>query len=295
MFSNFNISSRGRVYSLAPALLIFLFLALLPIANLFLTSFFDVSWKDGEKVTSWVGLSNFAAMPGDPLFVAGIKNTLILVVTATSAQVFLGLILALLCSKIGKQSQTYRALLILPILIPGIVIGAIWRLMYNSEFGIINTILEFVGIPGHDWLGSTYTALASVIVVDIWHWTPFSFLLLLAAIESLPSDVSEAAKVDGATSWQELWYITLPLLMPAIVMTFLFRAVIAFKVFDEVYLLTSGGPGTSTEVISFTIFQRFFLQDKVGYGSAISVSLVFFVSIVIVIALNARKEKEMTQ
>ena len=285
----------GRYLSLTPALLAFILLALLPVVNLFITSFHDVSWQAGAKQMEWVGLDNYAAMRDDPLFKAGIFNTIILVIVATSAQVIIGLFLALACSSIGVKSRSYRALLILPLLIPGIVIGAIWRLMYNAEFGIFNQVLEGIGLSGHDWLGSPSTALAAVIVVDIWHWTPFAFLLLLAAVESLPQDVSEAARVDGATRWQEFRHVTLPLLYPAIFMTFLFRAVMASKVFDEVFLLTSGGPGTSTEVISFTIFQRYFLQDNPGYGSAMSVSIIFVVSIIIVIALNVSRSKELVK
>ena len=240
---------------------------------------------------SWVGFDNYAAIGDDPLFKAGVFNTIILVLVATSAQVVIGLALALACSSYGDKSRPFRAMLILPLLIPGIVIGAIWRLMYNSQFGIINQTLEAIGLSGHDWLGSSSTALAAVIVVDIWHWTPFAFLLLLASVESLPRDVGEAAKIDGATAWQEFRYVTLPLLYPAIFMTFLFRAVMASKVFDEVFLLTSGGPGTSTEVVSFTIFQRYFLQDNAGYGSALSVSIIFVVSVIIVIALSSKRSK----
>ena len=129
----------------------------------------------------------------------------------------------------------------------------------------------------------------SVILVDIWHWTPFCFLLFLAGIESLPQDVFEAARIDGAGPWQELWYVTLPLMIPTLVVTFAFRLVLAFKVFYEVYLLTSGGPGTSTEVLSFTLYQRFFTEDKAGYGSAMSVAIIFLVSLLLVIALSARR------
>lgn len=286
-----HLNPLGKYLSLTPAVLVFVILALLPVVNLFITSFHDVTWQGGEKIMTGVGFKNYIAIGDDPLFKAGIVNTLILVIVATSAQVVIGLGLALICSAIGEKSRSYRALLILPLLIPGIVIGAIWRLMYNAEFGVFNLLLETIGLSGHDWLGSSSTALASVIVVDIWHWTPFSFLLLLAAVESLPKDVSEAAKIDGATAWQEFKHVTLPLLYPAIFMTFLFRAVIAFKVFDEVFLLTSGGPGTSTEVVSFTIFQRYFLQDDAGYGSALSVSIIFVVSIIIVVALNLNKSK----
>ena len=273
-----SLNPLGRYLSITPALLAFILLALLPVVNLFITSFHDVSWQAGTKQMEWVGLDNYAAMRNDTLFKAGIFNTIIIVIVATSAQVVIGLFLALACSSAGEKSRPYRALLILPLLIPGIVIGAIWRLMYNAQFGIFNQVLDSVGLAGHDWLGSPGTALAAVIVVDIWHWTPFAFLLLLAAVESLPQDVSEAAKIDGATRWQEFRYVTLPLLYPAIFMTFIFRAVMASKIFDEVFLLTSGGPGTSTEVISFTIFQRYFLQDNPGYGSAMSVSIIFVVS-----------------
>ena len=177
----------------------------------------------------------------------------------------------------------------MPILIPGIFIGAIWKLMYNYQFGVINQLVTLLGLDRIDWLGSPALALWSVIAVDVWHWTPFSFLLLLAAIESLPTEVSEAAKIDGANPWQEFWGITLPLLWPAIFVTFAFRAVIAFKVFDEVYLLTGGGPGTATEVISFTIYQRFFVQDNAGYGAAMSVALIFVVSMVIAIVLTRQR------
>lgn len=286
-----HLNSVEKYIALSPAIAVFVLLALLPVANLFIVSFYDVSWQAGAKEMKWVGLDNYAAIRDDTLFKAGVFNTAILVLVATSAQVIIGLALALACSSYGEKSKPFRALLILPLLIPGIVIGAIWRLMYNSQFGIINQTLKAIGFSGHDWLGSSSTALAAVILVDIWHWTPFAFLLLLASVESLPRDVSEAAKIDGATAWQEFRYVTLPLLYPAIFMTFLFRAVMASKVFDEVFLLTSGGPGTSTEVISFTIFQRYFLQDDVGYGSALSVTIIFVVSVIIVIALSSSRSK----
>jgi multiple sugar transport system permease protein len=140
-----------------------------------------------------------------------------------------------------------------------------------------------------DWLGSADTALLSVILVDIWHWTPFCFLLFLAGLESLPQDVFEAARMDGAGPWQELRYVTLPLMIPTLAVTFAFRLVLAFKVFDEVYLLTSGGPGTATEVVSFTLYQRFFTEDKAGYGSAMSVAVIFLVSLLLVVALSTRR------
>lgn len=278
-----------RWLTFGPALVMMLALSVLPIANLFLTSFQNIAWADGQQVRSWVGLTHYQALFSDSLFGAGISNTLIFAFGAVAGQMILGFAMALLCTKIVRGRVLYRAIFILPILIPGIVIGAIWKLMLNFDFGLVNKAFGLLGILPHDWLGSPETALLSVIAVDIWHWTPFCFLLFLAGLESLPQDVFEAAKMDGAGAWQELIYVTLPLMIPTIIVTFAFRLVLAFKVFDEVYLLTSGGPGTSTEVISFTLYQRFFTEDKAGYGSAMSVAVIFLVSLLLVVALSARR------
>ena len=283
------VSDRARYLSLAPAGSFLVALTLLPLANLVWLSFFHVEWSAGHQDRSFVGLANYLRLGGDSLFLAGIVNTIIFVLASTGAQVAIGLALALLCSRIGRYSRIYRTLLLLPILIPGIIIGAIWRLMYNFQFGIINQALAGFGIEPLDWLGSPSLALLSVILVDIWHWTPFSFLLLLVAVENLPGDVSEAARIDGASAWQEFRNVTFPMLLPAIVVTFAFRAIIALKVFDEIYLLTGGGPGTATEVVSFTIYQRLFVQDDIGYGSAMSVAVIFIVGIVIAAVLTRRR------
>jgi multiple sugar transport system permease protein len=286
-----NNRHAAKYLSLVPALIFLVLLSALPLFNLIALSFAEVTWSGGEAHWEWVGFDNYSALASDTLFKAGILNTIILVVVATSAQVFIGLMLALACSRLGRRSRAYRTLFLLPILIPGIIIGAIWRLMYNYQFGVVNQILDLVGLGPVDWLGSSSLALMSVIIVDIWHWTPFSFLLLLAAVEALPKDVSEAAQIDGATKWQEFRRVSLPLLWPAIFTTFVFRAIIAFKVFDEVYLLTGGGPGTATEVISFTIYQRFFVQDNPGYGSAMSVTVIFIIATIIGIAMTRQRSR----
>jgi multiple sugar transport system permease protein len=278
-----------RWLTFGPALAMMLALTILPIANLVVTSFQNVTWANGQPTRTWVGLRHYEALFSDQLFSAGLWNTLIFAFAAVAGQMVLGFALALLCSKIIRGRVVYRAIFILPILIPGIVIGAMWKLMYNFDFGLINAMLASVGIAPQDWLGDASTALLAVIVVDIWHWTPFCFLLLLAGIESLPQDMYEAAKIDGATPLQELVYITLPLMAPTIVITLAFRMVLAFKVFDEVYLLTSGGPGTATEVLSFTIYQRFFTEDKMGYGSAMSIAVIFIVALFLVAALGAKR------
>lgn len=276
----------------SPAFAFMLLFSALPLINLFVTSFQNVTWTGGQADYTAAGLSHYFALPSDVLFRAGILNTIIFAFFAVGGQAVLGLALALFTTKITRGRTIYRAIFILPILIPGIVIGAIWKLMLNFDFGLINKLLGMIAIAPHDWLGGSDTALLSVIVVDIWHWTPFCFLLFLAGLESLPQDVFEAANMDGANAWQEFIYVTLPLMIPTIVVTVAFRLVLAFKVFDEVYLLTGGGPGTSTEVISFTLYQRFFTEDQLGYGSAMSVAVIFMVCLLLVFALSAGRRFE---
>lgn len=280
-----------RILTLSPALLIFALFTILPIGTLILMAVHQVNWVDGQSVWAFVGLDNFKALASDGLFRAGVVNTLIFAVSAVGIQMILGFVLALLVSDIKLGKTLYRTIFLLPILVPGIVIGAIWKLMYNFDFGIINQALGAIGIGPQNWLGEPALALMSIIVVDIWHWTPFCFLLLLAGLQSLPQDIFEAARVDGATAWQRLRHVTLPLMIPTIAVTFVFRTILAFKVFDEIFLLTGGGPGTATEVLSFTIYRRFFTEDRVGYGSAMSLVTFLGVALIIIIAMNLTRRR----
>ncbi len=266
-------------------------LTLLPIANLIAMSFYDVTWVGGRPKWTFVATAHFEALPGHPFYFAGLRNTLVFAVTAVTCEMILGFFLALLTSKIAKGRVIYLTIFLLPIVVPPIVIGAIWKLMYSFDFGIINQTIEFFGFMPVDWLGNPKLALASVIVVDIWHWTPFVFLLMLAGIESLPQDIFEAAKIDGVGPWQEFIHMTLPLMLPTIVVTLVFRMILAFKVFDEVYLLTGGGPGTATEVLSFSIYRTFFAEDRVGLGSVMSIVALFVISLVTVLALAATRRR----
>jgi len=281
-----------RWLTLAPALAVLAILTLLPVFELLAMSVHEITWRDGQSHWRFIGAANYTALAGDQLFVAGITNTAVFAVAGVVVQMVLGFFLALFTSQAVRGQGFYRLVFLLPVLIPGIVIGAIWKLMYNPDFGIINQALGLVGLEPHDWLGEPSLALASVIAVDTWHWTPFCFLLLLAGLESLPRDVYEAVQVDGASAWQELIHVTLPMMMPTIVVTLMFRMIVAFKVFDEVYLLTGGGPGTSTEVISFSIYRRFFTEDRAGYGSALSLVVLFALTMAIVLAITALQRRE---
>jgi multiple sugar transport system permease protein len=149
-----------------------------------------------------------------------------------------------------------------------------WKLMYSLDFGVLNQIVMSFGLQPVNWLGSTSLALFSIIIVDVWHWTPFVFLILFAAVEGLPKEVIEAARIDGARNRELIFKIIIPLMRPALAVAALFRIILAFKVFDEVFLLTSGGPGTSTEVVSLHLYKVFFQQNQMGYGALLSLAII---------------------
>lgn len=206
-----------------------------------------------------------------------LRTTLIFVVASVTLEMILGFLLALVVSGVARGKGLVRTLMILPILVPPVAIGSMWKLVYNYDFGILNQALGLVGLGPVGWLSNTDLALWSVVIVDIWHWTPLVFLILFAGIEGLPREVLEAARVDGATTWKVVRRIVLPLMAPAIAVAFVFRSILAFKVFDQIFLLTSGGPGTATEVVSLRLYRVFFDQNELGYGALLSIVLILVV------------------
>ena len=274
------LSSTFKYWSLAPAVLVLAALTVLPALALLRMSVSTITFANGRELWAFTPARNFAALTSDPGLTATIVNTLLFVVVAVAIEMAAGLALALLVGGLTRGKGLMRTILIVPILVPPVAIGNMFKLMYNYDFGLFNQILGALGVPAVSWLGSTSLALWSIVLVDVWHWVPFVFLILFAAVEALPVDVLEAAHVDGANRWQMLVRIKLPLLKPALVVALLFRSILAFKAFDEVYLLTGGGPGTSSELVSLHLYRVFFEQNQLGYGALLSV-----LTIVVVLSL----------
>src|SRR4030095_14416830 len=228
-----------RHWSLVPAVALFVLLTLYPIANLFRMSVSTIAFSEGREVWTFTPLANLALLRSDEVVAPAVVNTLIFVVVAVALEIVLGLALAILVAGVARGKGLVRTVMILPILVPPVAIGSMWKLLFNYDFGFFNQTLIALGFGPVNWRGSTAIALWSLILVDVWHWVPFVFLILFAAVEGLPVDVLEAARVDGATRWQLIRRVMIPLLRPAIVVALLFRTIFAFKVFDEVFLLTS--------------------------------------------------------
>jgi multiple sugar transport system permease protein len=229
---------------------------------------------------AFIGFANYTKAFQDEIFGDSIKNMLIFAFGVTIVETLLGFVFAMALYTEVKAGKFLRTLALLPLFTPPVAVGMIWKLIYDPSAGFLNYyLMKFHFIKeGIAYLGSTKFALASLMAADVWQWTPFCFLLCLAAFQSLPFDPYEAAAVDGASSWQIFRRLTLPLVLPSVVVTFLFRLLIALKVFDLVYMLTFGGPGASTQVASFYIYKTGFVVFKTGYAAALTVLAFLLIS-----------------
>jgi multiple sugar transport system permease protein len=256
---------------LAPSLLIMLGVTLWPVISTFILSFFHVP-AGINQVRTFVGFGNYIEMLRDQTFWETIGRTLYFTVVSVGLELVLGLAIAQLIHSHPWGWKFLRFSLIIPWAVPTIVNGAMWRWIYSADFGALNGLLMQLGLIKHyiPWLTLPNMAMNLVIVADIWHTMPFVALVLQAALATLPEDLNEAAAVDGANAWQRFWQIRVPLLKPAILVALIVRTVDAFRVFDIVYILTSGGPAYKTLTITYLTYLNSFAFGKQGIGAALS-------------------------
>ncbi|MCA8290653.1 carbohydrate ABC transporter permease [Burkholderia vietnamiensis] len=262
------VRSLPFVALLGPALLVLAALALYPVAQVLVDSFCRVDYAAGRR--AFAGLANYRAVLGDDAFSAGFGNTLRFTIVASLAEVALGFGLALLFVRALPGRRIALPLAILPMMLSTLVCSAIWRNWLNFD-GFLNALLAVFGIEGVRWLSDPHLALWSLALVDVWQWTPMAFLIVLAGLQSIPHELYEAARTDGASEWQCLRDITLPLAAPQIGLALLLRSIDTFKLFDKVYALTGGGPGNATQTLSTYIYDTGFRFFDVGTASAASV------------------------
>lgn len=254
------------------------------------------SW---ELTTSFpaqfVGLQNFVTiLTQDLRFWNAMKNTGILVVLGVGIQVVLGVGLALLLNQMGRTRSAFVSLFLIPVMIAPVVAGFQFRMIYNDQNGPLNYLLQLAtggAVRGYAWIADPQVALYSIMITDIWQWTPFMILIVLAGLQAIPIELREAAEVDGATGWQAFWDITLPLLLPVIVIGILIRLMDAFKLFDIVYQLTGGGPGSVTETIAYYTYLQGFKFFSLGYTAAMSMIQLVVIIVVSQIFLGYQKRQ----
>jgi multiple sugar transport system permease protein len=262
---------------LVPAVVIFTILTVFPISRVLQLAFYHYRYITGEIY--YVGLKNFVKLLNDSIFIKSITNTFEFVILTTFSEFIIGLGLALLFHKEFKAKRYLLPIVIFPMMLPTIVISGIWKMIYHYEFGMLNNIFRIIGLSPVEWLTNKNIAIKSIVFVDIWQWTPLAFLVLFAGLQGVPREIYEAAQIDGAGRIQIFSNITLPLLKQHILLVILLRTIDTFRIFDKVYALTGGGPGISTETITYYIYREGFKFFNLGYASAASVIMLLLTGI----------------
>lgn len=244
-------------------------LTALPLVGAISISLFDWNLADPDG-PRFIGLDNYATMFASDGFWNAVGRTVYQVVGTVVGQLIIGMGVALLLARKFRGSGTLRSLYLIPMMMTPVVVGLTWRMLFDADRGMINYLLSSVGLPAPNWLGDATFAMPAIIITDLWLSTPFVAVILLAGILSIPGEVYEAARVDGANAWQMFRWITLPLLKPMILLALLFRLMDAIKRFDSIYVMTGGGPGNATETLDLHAYFAAFQSLQIGYGAAIA-------------------------
>lgn len=251
---------------LLPSLALLVAFAAYPLIRTVLYAFTDLS---GSGEGEFIGFDNYVRLFGDAQFWASVRVTMIYTIVSVTIELLLAWTLALLLQgPISRSGHLLRVVITLPMALCPVVVGIVWRFLFNPQYGWVNAIL---GTPNMDWTGDPSRALGTLIFVDVWAWTPFIFMMLSSGLLAIPDDVKEAARLDGAGAVRGFWSITLPLMLPTMLVAMLLRTIDAFKAFDVPYTLTAGGPGNATTTVGIFLYRRGFAEFQQGYASSLAV------------------------
>jgi multiple sugar transport system permease protein len=281
---------NAKYVFLLPAMVYLLVLGIFPL--LFSLRLVFGAWNAGQKSITWVGFDNIGRLLTDDRFWDSFTKTLIYVALVAGLELLIGFAVALALQNVTRGKNWMRVAFAFPMLLPPIAVSFTWKMLFDFNRGPINYFLDSLGLERVAWLAGQGSALLSLVIVDLWQWTPFILLAALAALESLPVELYEAATVDGASRWEMLIHITLPLVQPYLVAIVLLRAIDAFKVFDTIYILTGGGPGTATELLTFYAYVAGFRPFNMGFTATISWAIVIIMSIIFLLFLRAFRRIE---
>jgi multiple sugar transport system permease protein len=272
---------------LTPVIVMFILFAFIPSITAILYAFSRVKLVRGNVQRTYIGLDNFRRAFDDPLVAQSAKTTIKWMLGVTISEVFIGLLLALLLTQNIPFRPLFTSLLIIPIIMPPVSVAVAWYFMYDLNFGVYNYLLSLINVAPVSWLSDRDIALYSIMLVDIWQATPFAFLLLYAGLLSLPKDPYEAAAIDGASPFHIFRTVTLPLLKPVLMVVILLRLIDAARIFDKIFVMTKGGPGSSTYTMTLTIYIQGFTKFDLGYTSALS--FLFQIGLIAIATIYVRK------
>jgi multiple sugar transport system permease protein len=266
------------VLYLGPALAVMAAACLYPVLAAFQLAGYD--WALGTPWSSarWVGWDNFASAFSNPRVWSSLWTTLLFAAVCVSAEMVLGIALALALEHPVRGMALFRTLFILPMMIAPIAVGLAWRYIFDAQFGLLNALIVLAGGHAQTWLADPQLAFLAIVVADIWQWTPFVFIMMIAALAGVDGSVLEAARIDGARWWQQTFLVKLPMVMHVIAITLMMRLIDAFRVLEVIYVLTFGGPGDSTEILALHIYKTAFVGQQLGVAAAVSVLLLVVVA-----------------
>jgi multiple sugar transport system permease protein len=282
---------------ISPAIVLLLALNIFPLIWTIYLSFTNFKANRANRGSEWVGLDNYRSVLGDADIWHSMQVTAHFVIWSITIEVLLGFALALLIDKRFRGHSLWTTVILLPMMLSPAVVGTFWTFLFQPQSGLFNHAVALVtGVDPSSFqmIGDVPLAPWAIVLVDAWMWTPYVMLICLAGLRSIPDSIYEAAEVDRASTWRQFWTVTLPMVLPFLMLAVLFRAIENFKMFDMVNLLTSGGPGSTTEVVSITLKREAFEKWRTGYSSALAIILfvtVFGAANIYVKALNAVKNR----
>lgn len=278
--------AKFRWAMLGPGLLVLFIINLIPILDTIYTSMFDYYLPMPQDKT-FIGFANYINLFKEPRFLGSCARTILFMVMVVSTETILGFAIALALTSEAFGTKALRGVLLLPIMLTPIATAFMWRIMYSPTLGILNYFLELLKIPPQKWIYGANQALPSVAVVVAWCKTPFMVMVFYTGLLSVSDDILEAARIDGASGWNILWRIKLPLIKPVFFVAILFQTIDTAKEFDFTQILTRGGPGSATESLSIFTYLNSFGFLKMGYGSASAIVLSVFIFILAIFIIKA--------
>lgn len=276
-----RLRTRERIFAatlIAPCLFFVGLFAFYPIGYSIYLSLHRIILSLPALGQPFVGLANYRALLEDPVALHSLTNTFLFVFASTFLELGFGLVIALVLHRSFRGRGWVRAAVLVPWAIPTVVSSQMWRYIFNDNYGLLNLLLFGSHVSSYRaWLAEPRFAFSAIVAADVWKASSFAGLLILAGLQTIPEDLYEAARIDGAGAWQQFRRITLPLVKPALLVALLFRTMDAFRVFDLVFVMTQGGPADATNVLQFYGYKKIFAEGLMGYGSTISV-LVFLIT-----------------
>lgn len=277
---------------ISPVLVFFGLFRVYPSIQTLVFSFFNINII--TKTYKWIGLKNFSLLLQETDFIQAIANTFIYTFFIVVFSVLIGIVLASMFSSKMKFANIFKAVYFFPFITATVAAAVVWSYLYDPKFGLFNIILKLLGLPMRHWLTSSKEALGSIIIFSIWKYLGYNMIIFIAGLQNIPDAFYEAATIDGAGPLAKFFHITIPLLAPTIVFVVIYNTILALKVFDQVFVLTAGGPAGSSTVVVLELYEMAFLHYRFGYAASMAFVLFIFIMIITVVQYMVSRRWEVT-